>query len=451
MKKIIFILTAVLCSHTVFAQMGTVRITGTVTNLTHAAVDVTLLDYQPVQSAQLAESGSFEMSLNIPYSGYYLLTYGRSTAYVYLHDRDNLQVTFDAANFMETLTFEGKGANRNNYLVAKARSNEQLTKDLAAFYDVDEAAYLKNLEKVKSQNMASLERYQLANFFLDAEKKSLEYERLYSIRSFKRSSKYYLGNEIEPSEEFLAPLNSLNVKLEADYKSQPFYRYLLNDIWEKKIEETEDADGILGLLKTVPFWDLGINVITTIYTKIGSDKERAKDYLDVIKAIITHPPAIEEAEKLYAEVMASSKLEKGADSPAFNYESLEGEMVSLESLKGKYVYIDVWATWCAPCIKQVPYLKALEKQFHDKDIVFVSISLDKPASKATWKKVIAKKELGGVQLFADKSFDSDWMTAYQVNSIPRFILLDPEGKIVDANVPNPSNEQTKVLLEGLLK
>ena len=98
----------------------------------------------------------------------------------------------------------------------------------------------------------------------------------------------------------------------------------------------------------------------------------------------------------------------------------------------------------------MPYLKQLEKRYHDKNVAFVSISVDKKEVKATWKQMVADKQLGGLQLFADKSFDSAFMDAYAVNSIPRFILIDPEGKIVNPEAPRPSFDKTRALLDGLL-
>ena len=123
----------------------------------------------------------------------------------------------------------------------------------------------------------------------------------------------------------------------------------------------------------------------------------------------------------------------------------------MSDFRGKYVYIDVWATWCSPCIKQVPYLKALEEDYRDKNIVFVSISVDKEAVKSTWKQMVADEELEGVQLFSDNSFDSEFMDAYAVNSIPRFILIDPDGKIVDQEAPRPSFKKTRDLFDEILE
>ena len=139
---------------------------------------------------------------------------------------------------------------------------------------------------------------------------------------------------------------------------------------------------------------------------------------------------------------------KGSPSPTFvDYENHAGGNMSLTDLKGKYVYMDIWATWCGPCIREIPSLKKIEKQFEGKNIEFVSISVDEGrgykgnAAEAYkgWKKMVADKDLGGIQLLADKGFNSDFVRKYQINGIPRFILVDPNGNIVSADAPRPSN------------
>lgn len=149
-----------------------------------------------------------------------------------------------------------------------------------------------------------------------------------------------------------------------------------------------------------------------------------------------------------------SKYKKGTPSPKFvNYENFKGGKTSLDDLKGKYVYIDVWATWCTPCLNEIPALQALEKEYHNKNIQFVSISVDNVdgtrGSKEDWKKMVGEKQLGGIQLYADKDFQSDFMVAYAVNSIPRFILIDPNGAIVDFDTYRPSDPKIKELFNSL--
>ena len=90
------------------------------------------------------------------------------------------------------------------------------------------------------------------------------------------------------------------------------------------------------------------------------------------------------------------ELAPGTEAPDFNYPDMKGKMYSLKDFKGKYVYIDVWATWCGPCCKEIPYLKELEKKMRKKKIVFVSLSCDKDLQ--AWKKKLRTDRMGGIQL-----------------------------------------------------
>ena len=121
----------------------------------------------------------------------------------------------------------------------------------------------------------------------------------------------------------------------------------------------------------------------------------------------------------------------------------------MNDLKGKYVYVDVWATWCGPCKREIPFLKEVEKAYHGKNIEFVSISVDKAKDHATWKKMVEEKELTGIQLFAENDWNSNFVKGYKINGIPRFILIDPAGKIVSPDAPRPSSDDLKVLLNEL--
>ena len=143
-------------------------------------------------------------------------------------------------------------------------------------------------------------------------------------------------------------------------------------------------------------------------------------------------------------------LKKGDMSPKFvNYKTPNDLTMSLDDLKGKYVYIDIWATWCGPCKQEIPFLKAVEKKYHNKNIEFVSISVDERYAHNTWKNMVREKDLTGIQLFADNAFKSKFIQDYGVRSIPRFILIGPEGNIVDANAPRPSDPKLIELFDTL--
>jgi thiol-disulfide isomerase/thioredoxin len=141
----------------------------------------------------------------------------------------------------------------------------------------------------------------------------------------------------------------------------------------------------------------------------------------------------------------------GTASPTFKYENHKGGVTSLEDLKGKFVYVDVWATWCGPCRQEIPFLQKTEAAYHGKNIEFVSISIDEQKNHDKWSKFVTEKNLGGIQLLADKDWKSDFVQGYKIEGIPRFILISPEGKIVNADAPRPSSPELVTLLDSLVK
>lgn len=153
----------------------------------------------------------------------------------------------------------------------------------------------------------------------------------------------------------------------------------------------------------------------------------------------------------YYNQKAAAKKVEGTSAPSFDYENHKGGKTKLEDLRGKYVYIDVWATWCGPCRAEIPHLKKVEEKYHGKNIEFVSISVDTDKDYDKWKKFVTEKQLGGIQLFADKNWNSDFIKAFGVDSIPRFILIGPDGKVIKADAPRPSSASLIELLDGLVK
>jgi thiol-disulfide isomerase/thioredoxin len=143
-----------------------------------------------------------------------------------------------------------------------------------------------------------------------------------------------------------------------------------------------------------------------------------------------------------------STYKKGDKAFNFSYPDLNGNPVSMSSLKGKVVLVDVWATWCGPCKKEIPHLKKLEEELRDKNIAFVSISVDEEKDKEKWKNFVEKEQLGGIQLYA-KGW-SEFTKYYDIHGIPRFLVFDQEGKIVTVDSPRPSMPELKELLLSTL-
>ncbi len=142
---------------------------------------------------------------------------------------------------------------------------------------------------------------------------------------------------------------------------------------------------------------------------------------------------------------------EGTPSPRFSdYENHAGGTTSFEDLLGSYTYIDVWATWCGPCKQEIPHLQKVESDYHGKNIQFVSISIDQMKDHDKWVAMVTEKELGGIQLFADNDWSSQFIRDYYINGIPRFILLDPNGNVVTPDAPRPSQVELREMLDKYL-
>ena len=128
-------------------------------------------------------------------------------------------------------------------------------------------------------------------------------------------------------------------------------------------------------------------------------------------------------------------MQKGEKASNLIFQDMEGRLHSMSELSGKWVYVDIWATWCTPCKAEIPSLKALEEKYKDGNIAFVSISIDN--NHAAWEKFVKDKQLGGLQLWA-----GDWTalpSEMELGSVPRFLLIDPHGNWFDSNAPRPSS------------
>ena len=122
-----------------------------------------------------------------------------------------------------------------------------------------------------------------------------------------------------------------------------------------------------------------------------------------------------------------------------------GNVVDFSTFRGKYVYIDLWASWCTPCLKEVPALQKLEKELKNDKVVFLSISID--AKEDAWKKKMQEKNMHGNQLWDPTNSLGQ---ALNVKGIPFFAIYDPEGKLYMHGAPRPSQGPGLVmLLEGL--
>lgn len=135
---------------------------------------------------------------------------------------------------------------------------------------------------------------------------------------------------------------------------------------------------------------------------------------------------------------------KGSPLPKMDFEDIDSTFVNLNKFKGKYLLIDMWASWCAPCIRMMPYLTELEKQYENENIEFIAISIDQ--NRQSWLNKVKQLDLKGVQLF---DANGEFAKKLNISGIPHYLLYSPEGKLILYKTPMPNSDALKEILDSL--
>lgn len=391
-------------------------------------------------------NGTIEVNDFVPQ--YVLLQYGRARRTLYLNPAQDLAISFDGGEMWKAINFEGDGATVNAYL------NTGKLKNLT-FQDtkLKEDAFIQKADSLFDANCETLKAANLPVTFADKEKTRLKY---YTYGFFPMHPMYYVYQTQDSthvaSDAFYDKLQSL-ITIDKSLLKLPEYKEFLPNavasmsnkgVIEKPENSTEQfVNYIDANIKDVKVAEYLVNLF--VYGNVSSGGLDGTDAL--IAMFNKHVKDAAMVEKFNLLCSKWEKLKAGAPSPTFSCPDMNGKTISLSDLKGKFVYIDVWATWCGPCRGELPHLKTLEEKYADKDIYFVSLSCDK--NKKAWEDMVKKDEMKGIQLHL--GVESPFMDAYLINGIPRFILLDRNGNIISANMTRPSDPKTAEKFNDLLK
>ena len=264
------------------------------------------------------------------------------------------------------------------------------------------------------------------------------------------SYNYFLGKDPVLPTDFYTERDAIDFDNAQEYDTEESYRDLVQRKYYEQLGDAsnpEQLEHFIQIVSALKSENIRADFAKSMAPLINPNNPKNKIILDFVLNNIKEEKIRQVVQDIYDQ---SERLASGKPSPVFNnYENAKGGTTSLSDLKGKFVYVDVWATWCRPCIGEIPVLKELQNKFKGKNIEFVSISVDE--NREAWLKMIKEKELKGVQLLSDKSFDSQFVREYGITEIPVFILLDKEGKIINANAPRTSDPEIEKILENLIK
>lgn len=405
------------------------------------------------------EDGRFTDTLNITKSDYYTLRIGRESTGMYLQPGNQIDLSINTEEFDESVTYTGAGSAANNYLAAKYLASEE-EKDFAEVFAMNETDFLAENKKYTQRYLDLLNSMEgLDPDFVQKEDQEIHYTHLTNIEYYQDYYRY-LGKTPESkkfvvSEGFYDELEGQDMSDTTAFRNSAGYRRLIgahfNRLAEQRMDEDENAHAALTYIDVVnealPNGYAKDEVLAS-YLRFGLKPDNRLE--DVAEAFLTTQPSEENLVMFTEKYELYKTITPGLDSPDFNYENHAGGKTALADLNGRYLYVDIWATWCGPCIREIPSLKQLEADYHDKNIEFVSISIDKPNDYDKWKQMVVDRELGGVQLMADKDWQSDFVVGYGIKGIPRFIVIGPDGKIVNADAPRPSNPEIRAIFDELI-
>ena len=413
------------------------------------AGEVVVVCHNNINVLPLDESGCASFILKGSEMAYLKMFHGRESLLLYVEDGDVATVTFDGNDLKGSYAVEGDMAPAVKYLN---------TVSLVALPDEDYALPFEEYKARLDAKAADAVKLMKANGlssvgdFEENESDRIRYSYAAPLIMYPMAHRIMTGSmEYQPGEDYYDVIVS----------------YVVEDERLACLDEYRSF-----MAEAMHVLDPEGREITSVYPKTVAQMKFAADRLSdpVVREIILHHIAsayvdnfgvkdISEMENLYHTyvrdtLLTSSFARKyerwdlsrpGKRSPGFRAPDVDGKEHTLADFRGKYVYIDMWATWCGPCKREMPYLKALEEEFKDAEIVFVGLSVDK--DKAAWENMVRKGELTGVQLYLGTG--SSFQEAYRVEGIPRFILLDKNGVIISNDMSRPSAKETAQTLRNL--
>lgn len=372
--------------------------------------------------------------------------YGEKTKNIYLQKGDDLTISFDANDFDNTFAVKGGNEKAIDYL-----NKIQLTGLFNYIQPWSEFKATVDKKITSMKRLLKARKFAADDKFLKMEEGRITYFYANAFLMYPVSHTYLTQDTtLVLGKDYYDTLRQY-VKEDDDLADNDEYRnYMIEtahvfDEAGKNIRQLypkvlAEMSYIGENTKSDKVRESLIHFLAFTYVE-GNGVENITDLQNLYYTYVTSPRLNDIFKKACAKW---DKAAVGRPSPMFKGVDVNGKEMTLRDFRGKYIYIDMWATWCGPCQKELPFLKKLEEKFKGRNIVFVGLSIDQ--DKAKWAARVKSGALSGTQLHIGKG--SKFQSDYRISGIPRFILLDPNGRIVNPDMTRPSSEDTEKILNS---
>lgn len=378
---------------------------------------------------------------------------GNEMANVYFSPGDSIHLYVDAKDwrtFDKSLTFSGKGSEKNTYFITKYLiQDELLDSRKRELFQMNEKGFMSILDSI-----CNILKNNFISFKKDhpGEKYGLLSMELESIDYLKKTSliQYYLFNHMhdngrnEISGRVAQIINSLNLNDEAhtglDTYKQLIFEYLNYLNYKQGIENNRAAlfFALKNIDDSIQNRILKESIARSVIESYISKNGWSEEILPELKGQIGS-----ESYLLFSVIADNLKpISAGSKAPDFKLYDFDGNEYSLSSFASNYIYMDVWASYCSPCLKEVPYFEQLKSDFKENNISFISVSLDR--KEGDWLSTTRKHKMTKFQLRPENDWSSDFVHDYSLNhyGIPYYILIDTQGSVMKLMGPKPSEAKT---------
>lgn len=294
--------------------------------------------------------------------------------------------------------------------------------------------------------------------FAAKEEKANRYQQLVIVSEYLLNHRKYTEEEAPAIKELQDLCTAVDLDNATDFNDYPEYQTLVQNIFKWRIYshkvqyEFDDPWGkILADFKALKSENIKQALAPLIIEGVSPTSATAtnEEIIALVKQLVKDNDLLNTLSK---HIDLVNKLKAGQPFPALPaLTDLNDKEVKYEQLplKGKLLFIDIWATYCPDCRKELPALESLQEDYKTEPITFVSISVDR--DKEAWKAMVKEKKLRGIHLYASPEIKELFKELYDLRSIPRYMLIDEKGNIINANLPMPSDKNLKELITATLR